>query len=83
MNPMYLAVMSRVIANRASRCPICDSRIQTVSSGKHHRRKCVTCETDVAARAAAVPPATRRTDASTGADRVFRLPSRRRQSARS
>jgi hypothetical protein len=83
MNPIFQAVMSRVVAQISSRCPVCDGRLETVSSGKHRRRRCVTCGADVPRRVSGHPTSGRPYEGGARARRPFRWPSQRRSRGRS
>ena len=83
MNPILQAVISRVVSEINSRCPVCDGRLATVSSGKHRRRRCVTCGADVPRRVSGHATSGRRSDGDAHARRPFRWPSQRPRRARS
>jgi tRNA(Ile2) C34 agmatinyltransferase TiaS len=83
MNPIFQAVMSRVVSELNNRCPVCDGRLETVSSGKHQRRRCVTCGADVPRRVSGHATSSRRIHGDAHARRPFRSPSQRLRRARS
>ena len=83
MNPIFQAVMSRVVAELNSRCPVCDGRLETVSSGKHRRRRCVMCGADVPGRASNHPTRARLFGRGTRANRPVRWPAQRLSRPRS
>ena len=82
MNPILQAVISRVVSEINSRCPVCDGRLETVSSGKHRRRRCVTCGADVPLRLSRHAARGRRFEADAHERRPVRWPSQRRSRAR-
>ena len=83
MNPILQAVISRVVSEINSRCPVCDGRLATVSSGKHRRRRCVTCGADAPLRLSGHAARGRRFEADARERRPVRWPSQRPRRARS
>ena len=83
MNPIFQAIISSVVSELNRRCPACDGRLETVTSGKHQRRRCVTCGADAPRRVSEHATRGRRIEGDTRARWPFRWPSQRRSRARS
>lgn len=82
MNPIFQAVISRVVMELNRRCPVCDGRLEIVRSGKHLRRRCATCGADVASRASIDATTVRRVDRDAHTKRPLRRQAQRRRRAR-